>query len=376
MYKRQQRLKVLPANPSKLNKRLEHCKLPALIVVSKQAGPTLSRRTQADWQLMPILRMKFRHTITWEPPTELNQAACPVVPIAAHDAGLCRCIHRGLTPHIMHTGQLPASSFALPRLAYYLQQSCMQYRVYSIPHILRDMVPKHIFGLWPRQKYQVSLSNWSLATLQGKCDVGLYKGSQRVSKWLLVMPSCKHFKKISAERRTPFVQDIGASVDELTLLRLAGVQNHLLAQDVSVYIEFCVQVLDMVSDIGERTESSVHLLVSEHHQHDLMLNCCHKSLFSSSSNTGSMHGKLYLLVQFSCLGGVLICPKLLSSLRVDVLLLLDKSSNTLQLYRSYASIDLPWQLPIPPEGQPKNDRCAKFACTKTELLREQRLASG
>ena len=149
MYTRQQHWKVLPANPSKLNKRLERCKLPALtILVSQQAGPTVSTRTRADWRLMSIVRMKLRHTITWEPPTELNQAACPVVPRAAHHAGYCRRINRGLTTHV---GRLPAFSFALPRLAYYLQQSCMQYRVYSIPHILKDLVPRYIFGLWPRQ---------------------------------------------------------------------------------------------------------------------------------------------------------------------------------------------------------------------------------
>ena len=76
---------------------------------------------------------------------------------------------------------------------------------------------------------------------------------------------------------------INASVNQLTLLLMAGPQPRLLAQDVSVYTQFCAQVLDMESDIGERTEFSVHLLVSEHHQHVLMLNRCHESLLSSSS---------------------------------------------------------------------------------------------
>lgn len=72
-------------------------------------------------------------------------------------------------------------------------------------------------------------------------------------------------------------QDISTSVNVFTFLLLAGAQNHLLAQDVSVYTEFCAQVLDMVFDIGERTEFSVHLLVSEYDQHVMMLNCCHET---------------------------------------------------------------------------------------------------
>ena len=82
-----------------------------------------------------------------------------------------------------------------------------------------------------------------------------------------------------------FKHDVSASVNELTLLLLAGAPSHLSAQDVSVYTEFCAQVLDMVSDIDERTEFSVHHLESEHHQHVLMLNRCHVSPFSSSSST-------------------------------------------------------------------------------------------
>lgn len=66
-------------------------------------------------------------------------------------------------------------------------------------------------------------------------------------------------------------------MNDRTLLLLAGAQKHLLAQDVSVYTEFYAQVLDMVFDIGERTEFSVHLLVSEHDQHAIMLKCCRES---------------------------------------------------------------------------------------------------
>lgn len=54
-------------------------------------------------------------------------------------------------------------------------------------------------------------------------------------------------------------------MDKLTLLLMAGAQNHLLVQDVSVCTEFCAQVLGMVSGIDERTGVSAHPLISEHH---------------------------------------------------------------------------------------------------------------
>ena len=49
-----------------------------------------------------------------------------------------------------------------------------------------------------------------------------------------------------------------------------------------------------------------------------------------------MQDKVYLFFQVSGLGCVLISTKLFSSLRVDVLLLLDRGSDTIQLYRSSA----------------------------------------
>lgn len=73
-------------------------------------------------------------------------------------------------------------------------------------------------------------------------------------------------------------QAVGIGMGELTLLLMAGGQNHLLAQDVSVCTGFCAQVLGMVSDTAERTGVSAHLLISEHHKHVLELKCCPLSL--------------------------------------------------------------------------------------------------
>lgn len=48
----------------------------------------------------------YNHLATWEPPVELNQAASWTVPVAAHYAGDCLCICRGLAAQSHRTAYL------------------------------------------------------------------------------------------------------------------------------------------------------------------------------------------------------------------------------------------------------------------------------
>lgn len=112
-------------------------------------------------------------------------------------------------------------------------------------------------------------------------------------------------------------------MERLTFLLKLGVQNQFLAQGVSFCTGFYAQVWGTVSGIDGRTAASAQLPGSEHHRQAVMQNC------KVSSSALRCTGKAYLFLLISRLGSVLICSKLLLSLRIDVLLFLKSKPSTL-----------------------------------------------